>query len=270
VGRASAPAVVAVTETLGAARLIAATARYLNAIQGLGGGSGWNMEGETRAVTTPIRGLSAPVIIDGGANWGSWSSAVNAVLGDAHARFFLVEPQAACRDAIRNLPIEHLTHIRAALGEAPGEAVLWAKEAGFPAASLYGHQPVDAARASPAATPTGHEEQVAVTTVDDIVAEYELQRVDLLKLDIEGGELAALRGARSCLERGVIRNLAFEFGEPNIYSRSFFRDFWELLHPLGFVISRVLPGGRLRRVPAYGEELEYFRGVSNYLATLPG
>jgi hypothetical protein len=34
----------------------------------------------------------------------------------------------------------------------------------------------------------------------------------------------------------VIRAVAFEFGSANIYARTFFRDFWDLLAPLGFPI----------------------------------
>jgi FkbM family methyltransferase len=241
---------------------VAHAVRYLNVLQGLGGGSGWNVTGETRAMTTPLRGRKAPVIVDGGANWGAWSRAVNEALGDDEARFVLVEPQSACQDSIRGLPIRNLTVIQAALGAEPGEGVLRAREAGFPAASLYER------RDDRFGDMSAHQEPVRVTTIDAIVAEHGLERVDLLKLDLEGGELAALRGATDCLARGIVRNVAFEFGEPSLYSRAFFRDFWDLLHPAGFALARVLPGGRLRRVGAYSEELEHFRGVSNYLATL--
>jgi len=58
----------------------------------------------------------------------------------------------------------------------------------------------------------------------------------------------------------------FEFGAPNIYSRTFFSDFWDLLTADGFRLDRILPGGRLLRIDSYSEELEHFRGVSNYLA----
>jgi hypothetical protein len=105
-----------------------------------------------------------------------------------------------------------------------------------------------------------------LTTVDLIVDRFELAKVDLLKLDVEGAELDALVGAKSTLERRAIRSITLEFGSANIYSRNFFRDFWDLLVPLGFRISRILPGGRLLSIPRYSEELEYFRGVSNYLA----
>lgn len=44
-------------------------------------------------------------------------------------------------------------------------------------------------------------EEVSIRTVDDIVAELGLQRVDVIKADIEGGELAMLLGARETLLR---------------------------------------------------------------------
>jgi hypothetical protein len=50
-----------------------------------------------------------------------------------------------------------------------------------------------------------------------------------MKMDIEGHELFALRGAKRALARGVIRPLSFEFGTGNINSRTFFRDYWDLL-----------------------------------------
>ncbi|MCX7819914.1 MAG: FkbM family methyltransferase [Kiritimatiellae bacterium] len=43
--------------------------------------------------------------------------------------------------------------------------------------------------------------RVAVTTIDAEVRRLGLQRVDLIKMDIEGGEGPALRGARATLER---------------------------------------------------------------------
>lgn len=35
--------------------------------------------------------------------------------------------------------------------------------------------------------------------------------------------------------------------------------------PCGYQLVRIAPGGRLVKVPAYYESLEYFRGATNYL-----
>ncbi len=61
---------------------------------------------------------------------------------------------------------------------------------------------------------------------------------------------------------------ARRFGSGNLNSRTFFHDFWDELHPLGYRLQRIGPGGVLLPVDAYYEDLEYFRGVSNYLAAL--
>ena len=112
--------------------------------------------------------------------------------------------------------------------------------------------------------------EVAVVSIDSFMEAHAIQSVDYMKMDIEGHELFALRGADRALATGVIRALSFEFGSGNINSRTFFRDFWDLLTKHSYDIYRILPGGRTLRILRYDEDLEYFRGVSNYIAVLAG
>jgi FkbM family methyltransferase len=57
------------------------------------------------------------------------------------------------------------------------------------------------------------------------------RHIDLVKLDIEGHELAALRGFGEALKH--ISVLQFEFGGCNIDTITFFKDFWTLLSGFG-------------------------------------
>jgi FkbM family methyltransferase len=46
-----------------------------------------------------------------------------------------------------------------------------------------------------------HKERVRSVTLDSLVQEQQLRRVDIIKMDIEGGEEAALRGARETIDQ---------------------------------------------------------------------
>ena len=106
-------------------------------------------------------------------------------------------------------------------------------------------------------------ERVRVETIDRFCAAEGVGRIDFLKLDVEGHELSVLRGARRMLDERRIAMLQFEFGPSNIYSRTYFYDFWSLLAG-GYVIFRIVPAGVVR-IPGYGEHLEVFL-TTNYLA----
>ena len=52
---------------------------------------------------------------------------------------------------------------------------------------------------------------VEATTIDRLIEQYQLPRVDLLKLDVEGHELESLAGAAKSLQNHVIRRLFVEY-----------------------------------------------------------
>jgi hypothetical protein len=87
-------------------------------------------------------------------------------------------------------------------------------------------------------------------------------------MDLEGHELFALRGTLTALSQRRIRALSFEFCLGNVNSRTFFRDFWELLTPLGFELRRICARGMTIPILEYYEDLEFFRGATNYIAIL--
>ena len=76
-----------------------------------------------------------------------------------------------------------------------------------------------------------------MTTTDNAIADLGLDHVNFMKIDVEGAELLVLQGASHSLKAKAIDSLAFEFESANIYSRVFFRDFWDLLTDHGYSLS---------------------------------
>jgi len=95
-----------------------------------------------------------------------------------------------------------------------------------------------------------------MTTVDAFCKERRIDSIDLLKIDTEGCELQVLKGAHEMLSGGRVKVIQFEFGECNVFSRVFLRDFYEELP--GFRIYR-LDSDRLIPLPAYESTNEIFR-----------
>lgn len=78
-------------------------------------------------------------------------------------------------------------------------------------------------------------EEVASTTIDMYAASAPLTRIDLLKLDVEGYELSALRGARDSLEKRIIKAVYFEYFEKWLRRVSEPREVINFLASVGFV-----------------------------------
>ena len=102
---------------------------------------------------------------------------------------------------------------------------------------------------------------VKIRTIDSVCAEEGIDRIDLLKLDIEGAELAALKGAQRMLARKRIGLIQFEFGLPAVAAGVHFRDFYDLLD--GWDIHRIVKDGV---VPVRYHERWEILWTANYLA----
>lgn len=231
---------------------------YLNVLQGKGSGSGWDIDGETTAVSDFIT-VENPVLFDVGAHSGDWSNEMRKRF--PLARIVQFEPNPENAALLRRSTDLSTTLIEAAVSDTAGSATLHISKASSDTSSLV------ARRESIFQNNDYEPVEVRMVTIDETVSELGLEKIDFIKLDIEGNELAALRGAQNCLKNGMIRSLAFEFGSGNINTRTYFHDFWDLLHPLGFKFLRICPGGRLLHIDRYYEDLEYFRNVTNYIVT---
>lgn len=146
-----------------------------------------------------------------------------------------------------------------AVGEAPGTATLFGTGDSSTLCSLHARE----IRPDLTLTPL---EEISIRRIDDVCREQGIERVHFLKLDVEGHELFALKGATSLLAAGGVDFVQFEFGGTDIDSRTFLRDFWRILD--GYAISRIMKRG-LHTFEKYHESQECFF-LQNFLAERRG
>lgn len=110
-----------------------------------------------------------------------------------------------------------------------------------------------------------HTEKIKLDTLDNYCAVQKINRINLLKLDVEGHELDVLAGGKRMFDSKAIDLVSFEFGGCNIDTRTYFQDFFYFFMEYGMNISRITPSGYLSPVTSYKEIDEQFRTM-NFLA----
>jgi FkbM family methyltransferase len=83
--------------------------------------------------------------------------------------------------------------------------------------------------------------EVPVRTGDEYMAEHGIDRIDFLKIDVEGAEELVLRGFAKAFERGAIGAVQFEYGRFVVLTKYMLRDFYADLTKWGFVTGKLLP-----------------------------
>lgn len=90
---------------------------------------------------------------------------------------------------------------------------------------------------------TGPHETVTLTTLDHFVAAHEIRRLDFVKIDVEGAELAVIRGARAALAR-FRPTLLVELNPAALRARQAEPvELLSLLRELGYSVAEVRAGG---------------------------
>lgn len=242
-------------------RIAASVERRAQKLQGKGAG-GHSVEDEVRTALAFLPSQGA-VVLDIGANKGLWSRAMLREAGDRLARLIAFEPSHHNWAELEAISDPRFSLICKGVADHDGTAELHMDAPGSGLASLSKRN------LDHVGLEMREHETVELTTLDAFAAEHGLERIDFMKLDIEGHELSALHGASELLRSGAIHALSFEFGGGNIDTRTFFRDFWLLLREHGFSIWRIVPGKKPVRIEKYHERLEIF-ATTNFIARLEG
>ncbi len=130
------------------------------------------------------------VAIDGGGNIGLTALLMSAVLHKGHVHVFEALPAnvALLRRNIEANGITNCTVVPVALGDQPGRVVMQGSGSASHVSGFSRAPPPD-------------EATVPVRTLDSYMDEATLDRVDFIKLDVEGFEPAVLDGASRLIER---------------------------------------------------------------------
>jgi FkbM family methyltransferase len=161
----------------------------------------WFLEDEVAGLAEHV-GPGA-VCLDVGAEYGLYTWALAGLVGPA-GHVHAVEPQPGPSTFVdttrRLLRAGNVTVHRTALGDAPGGGVLALPRRGMLPVHGRAFLTTAASGLGSNAEFGRHEDvPVAVTTVDDLVGLLGLDRLDFVKVDIEGAEARLLAGARGTL-----------------------------------------------------------------------
>ena len=224
----------------------------------IGGGYGFDSSGEINALKLLGKfcaSKDSAMILDVGAHRGEYADAAACLLGKK-AVIHCFEP---CQDAFDLLsarfnsrPGIHCHQTALGASETTGLLIAAAGE------STTGYLQTSSVNAGD----TGGA-QVRVVRLDQFCEAHQIDLIDLLKLDVEGGEYDVLKGAGAMLSEGRIRLIQFEFGEPSIRCRRHLSDLFDLL-ARDYRIYRILQKG-FAEIKSYCTEQEIFK-CTNFLA----
>lgn len=232
-------------------------------LRGMNYGNGGNYEesgelGVLLYIKKKLEKEKSIVVFDVGANVGNYANAVYKTL-DGRTAIHAFEPSKKTYESLRRntTEIKNVVLNNFGLGSAVDTLTLYSNRQGSGLASVYQRE------LGYAGISMDKTEEIQLSTIDTYCRENNIHRVHFLKLDIEGHELSALKGASQMLTNRKIDFIQFEFGGTNIDSHTFFRDFYQLLK-MDYKIYRILRDG-LAEIPQYKITYEIFDSI-NYLA----
>ena len=198
----------------------------------------WDLE---RRLAHVVRS-SAPVVLDVGAHEGQSNRLFRRLFPTATVWSFEPDPDTFARLAAGVDPDHPGGCERLALADRDGTATFHrnpiSHTSSLLARSAASRDSIDLARARAVGaptTPTSERIEVPVRRLDGWCAEHGITAIDLLKVDVQGAEVAVLAGASGVLP--ATATVAVEISFFDLYERSSsFREVEALLHPHGLAL----------------------------------
>lgn len=172
-----------------------------------------------------LYGRPGDTVLDIGAHVGLFSAiAQQAVMPGG--RVIAVEPSATTAELLRRNTGGQTTVLEAAVGQITGRQVLHSEGSGKSAYNTLGGDAADGV-------------EVDVVTIDQLMTDQGVARADFVKLDVEGAELAAWRGAKQAIEQQRLGVVMIEFTEPNLKrAGTSSRELFAAVNDSGYTLCR--------------------------------
>lgn len=197
------------------------------------------ISGEDAFLREIVGGIDKPIIVDVGAHFGEYAELVHKINSNAVIHSF--EPNLHSYKILRARKLKgKFQCYQIALGDREKVAYLYdgASHEGSQFASLYPDVIRSIHKLKTSKT------KIKVSTLDKwSKALTKDMKIDLLKIDVEGNELAVLKGATNLIKNNRIRHIQFEFNTMNILSRVFLSDIKNAL--ADYKLYRLLPHGKI-------------------------
>ena len=214
------------------------------------------LDGEVRVIKNIIS--KGYVVFDVGANVGDWTAKVLSQGHDVEVHLFEPIPHVY-KKLIQNLD-KQLNFNNLGVGQKEEVKTFYYYEANPLLSTFY--RRVDVEKQGWLNPPK--EITVLTTTIDNYCQRHGIKRINFIKIDVEGGELDVLYGAKYFLETGRVDYLQFEYGGTYIDSKITLKEAFEYLQKFRYSIFKILPD-RLEYKPTFLPEDENFE-FSNFLA----
>jgi FkbM family methyltransferase len=192
-------------------------------------------------------------IFDVGANHGHWTLAASKIFKDAEIHAFEIVPDTArmLREKVSNLPNVFANEFGLHEDEQEVE-VYWDVDRSTISTTLEN-----------TSLKTDSRLLCRVISGDSYMLDQGIQRINLLKIDVEGAEDKVLKGFSQTLIQGNIDIIQFEYSRRNILSHFLLYDFYMLLKQYNYTIGKIYPNYVDFREYSLWDENFY---LSNFLA----
>jgi FkbM family methyltransferase len=199
-----------------------------------------------------------PIVFDVGANRGDYAAAILESFGCENIRLHCFEPSKTAFGLL-NVELSACQNVKLynfGFGDKPETVNLYSCSEAAGSASIVNTH-------GPHMDNNNIVEAIELSTLDEFCNANNIQKIDFMKIDVEGYELKILCGGSKLINAASVDFIQFEFGYPGIESRVFFKDIFSYLAGNYRVYRSLIDG--LIEIEQYDYKDELYT-IQNFLA----